>query len=157
MMTEEESEPGPEEYDQARFMDEQEVDQEEIEAYKEKQVADVIYRLMNNDYGKMEVGENHNVRLFPQELKTGNLDSQDMNFVNSAFSLIPELRSFKQRFDVETNSINFFEGSILIEINGRLSSSNSKNAKLLEEFMRNISERKYNKEEGSGKKSMFRR
>jgi len=123
----------------------------------EQTKAKVISKLIKSDYGAIVADTQ---KLFAQEMKTGNLDAQDLRFCNKVFQTISLMRGFQCRFSLkEDTSIKEFIKQLLIEVYSRIGLSNSKGGMFIDLLFKNISEKSYNYDtkKGFNAKSLLRR
>jgi len=117
-------------------------DDDFVQSLKEKTISDVLNKLIISDYSDVLV--DNTMKIFTQEMKTGNLDTQDMRYVNNVFQLISQIRSFMSRYNIDEKKQGDYIKQLLVEVYSRISLSNSRNGSFIELMLKNISERTYN-------------
>jgi len=121
---------------------------------REQKLGDVINRLLKSDYGNLTASDH--LKIFAQEMKTGNLDKQDMNYCNKVFETISQLIGFYERHKIGKIENNKLVKQLLVNAYSRLGLSNSRNGHLNELVFKNISEHHFASEK-RGMKSFFKK
>jgi len=128
---------------------------DDIDELREKRLGDVINKLLKSDYNRLTI--KNGLKIFAQEMKTGNLDKQDVTYCNTAFELISGIISFYERHNIGNIEENNFIKQLLINVYSRISLSNSRNGHLNELVFKNISEHHFSNKENRGMKSFFKK
>lgn len=111
---------------------------EQIDQFKQVEIADVINKLIKSDYYNVLEDDQ---KIFTQEMKTGNLDKNDYAFCLSVFRFISMVRSANSRYKIADPKVSTVIKSLLIEMYGRISLSNSKSGHFIELMLKNINEK----------------
>jgi len=139
--------------------------QEDMSDMQEKNLFNITSSIINPDYHTLLEGD---LKLFTQELKTANIDTQDQRFCNQAFQVIFMWTSYCKRnsigfklvYDKKSMEIMYipdqsvdpagseFVQQLLKEISARLALSNSKSGHLIDLIYKNISEKRYSYNDG---------
>jgi hypothetical protein len=135
---------------QQMYGDDTDIDYSQL---KEQRLAEIINKLLISDYGGIKVDE---LKMFAQEMKTANLDKNDLDFLNQVFSLISAVISYKQRYNINPDKEQeFFIQQLLKEAYSRLSLSNSKQGSMIDLFFKNVNEHSYKREDQPSKFGIF--
>lgn len=112
---------------------------------KEQRLAEIINKIIKSDYDNILVND---LKMFAQEMKTANLDKTDYEYLTQVFSLICNILSFKERYNLTTKNEDYLR-QLLKNAYSRMHLSNSKSGGLVELFFKNVNEHSYKRQDNN--------